>query len=63
MFSLTKTSDRQREILEIVLGNGWDYMRSLLIGGKADEPKLPPPAVLRNILDCSPGPLTRMSEN
>ncbi len=52
MFSLTKTSDRQREILEIVLGNGWDYMRSLLIGGKgkADEPKLPPPAVLRNIL-------------
>ncbi len=50
MFSLTKTSDRQREILEIVLSNGWDYMRSLLIGGKADEPKLPPPAVLRNIL-------------
>ena len=50
MFSLTKTSDRQREILEIVLSNGWDYMRSLLIGGKADEPKLPPPAVLRKIL-------------
>ena len=50
MFSLTKTSDRQREILEIVLSNGWDYMRGLLIGGKADEPKLPPPAVLRNIL-------------
>lgn len=50
MFSLTKTSDRQREILEIVLSNGWDYMRSLLMGGKADEPKLPPPEVLRNIL-------------
>ncbi len=50
MFSLTKTSDRQREILEIVLSNGWDYMRSLLMGRKADEPKLPPPEVLRNIL-------------
>ncbi|MDJ0537055.1 MAG: AarF/ABC1/UbiB kinase family protein [Xenococcaceae cyanobacterium MO_207.B15] len=50
MFSLTKTSDRQREILEIVLSNGWDYMRSLLIAGKADEPKLPPPAVFRKIL-------------
>ncbi len=50
MFSLTKTSDRQREIVEIVLSNGWDYMRGLLIGGKADEPNLPPPAVLRNIL-------------
>ncbi len=25
-------------------------MRSLLIGGKADEPKLPPPEVLRKIL-------------
>ncbi|NES85452.1 MAG: AarF/ABC1/UbiB kinase family protein [Moorea sp. SIO2B7] len=50
MFSLTQTSSRQREILEIVLGNGWDYMRGLLTGGKADEPKLPTPAVLRNIL-------------
>ena len=50
MFSLTKTSTRQREILEIVLGNGWDYMRGLLSGGKPDEPKLPPPAVLRKIL-------------
>ena len=50
MFSLTKTSGRQREIAEIVLGNGWDYMRGLLIGGKADEPKLPPPAVFKKIL-------------
>ena len=50
MFSLTKTSKRQREILEIVLGNGWDYMRGLLIGGKADEPQLPPPAVFKKIL-------------
>ncbi|MBD1918590.1 MULTISPECIES: AarF/ABC1/UbiB kinase family protein [Cyanophyceae] len=41
---------RQKEIIEVVLGNGWDYMRRLLVGGKADEPEIPPPAVLRNIL-------------
>ncbi|MGJ3252698.1 MAG: ABC1 kinase family protein [Elainellaceae cyanobacterium] len=51
MFSgLTQNSSRQREIVEVVLRNGWDYMRRLLIGGKADEPELPPPAILRNIL-------------
>jgi len=51
MFSrLIQTSSRQREIAEVVLRNGWDYMRQLLTGGKPDEPKLPPPAVLRNIL-------------
>nr|WP_290224973.1 AarF/ABC1/UbiB kinase family protein [Trichocoleus desertorum] len=47
---LAQTSSRQREIIEVVLRNGWDFMRRLLTGGKADEPKLPPPAVLRNIL-------------
>ncbi|MEL7332500.1 MAG: AarF/UbiB family protein [Cyanobacteria bacterium J06560_2] len=41
---------RQREIVEVFLRNGWDYMRRLLTGGAADEPNLPPPAVLRNIL-------------
>lgn len=50
MFALTQTSSRQREIIEVVFRNGWDYMRGLLTGGKADEPNLPPPAVLRNIL-------------
>jgi ubiquinone biosynthesis protein len=51
MFSrLAQTSSRQGEIAEIVFRNGWDYMRRLLTGGKADEPKLPTPAVLRNIL-------------
>ncbi|AOY81006.1 AarF/ABC1/UbiB kinase family protein [Moorena producens JHB] len=51
MFSLTQTSTRQREILEVVFRNGWDYMRGLLTGNKNnDEPQLPPPAVLRNIL-------------
>ncbi len=41
---------RQKEIVEVVLGNGWDYMRQVLVGGKADEPEIPPPAVLRRIL-------------
>ncbi len=47
---LTQTTSRQREIIEVVFRNGWDYMRRLLTGGKADEPQLPTPAVLRNIL-------------
>ncbi len=51
MFSrLAKSSARQREIAEVVLRNGWGYMRRLLTGTKAEEPQLPPPAVLRNIL-------------
>ncbi|MBD1996289.1 AarF/ABC1/UbiB kinase family protein [Leptolyngbya sp. FACHB-541] len=51
MFSgLTQTSSRQREILEVVFRNGWDYARRLLTGSKADAPNLPTPAVLRNIL-------------
>jgi ubiquinone biosynthesis protein len=41
---------RQREIVEVLLRNGWDYMRGLLTGGASDEPSLPPPAVLCNIL-------------
>jgi ubiquinone biosynthesis protein len=48
--SIAKASVRQKEIFEVVLRNGWDYMRRLLTGGKPDEPKLPTPAVLRNIL-------------
>ncbi|ARV58359.1 ABC transporter [Nostocales cyanobacterium HT-58-2] len=47
---LTQTVPRQREIIEVLLRNGWDYMRRLLTGGKADEPQLPTPAVLKNIL-------------
>ncbi|MGK7889021.1 MAG: ABC1 kinase family protein [Leptolyngbyaceae cyanobacterium] len=48
---LTQASGRQREIVEVVLKNGWDYMRRLLSGiNSDDEPELPPPAVLRNIL-------------
>lgn len=41
---------RQGEIVEVVFRNGWDYMRRLLSGGKTDEPDIPTPEVLRNIL-------------
>jgi len=50
MSSITKTSSRQREIVEIVLSNGWDYMRGILTGGKSDKPQLPTPEVLSRIL-------------
>jgi ubiquinone biosynthesis protein len=48
--SIVQASGRQREIAEVVLRNGWGYMRRLLTGTKAEEPELPTPAVLRNIL-------------
>ena len=50
MFALTKNTSRQREIAEVVFRNGWDYARGLLTGNKGDEPRLPSPDVLRNIL-------------
>jgi predicted unusual protein kinase regulating ubiquinone biosynthesis (AarF/ABC1/UbiB family) len=50
MFSLPQTSARQREILEIVFSNGWDYMRGILTRGTSEEPRLPPPEIFRKIL-------------
>ncbi|MDJ0718300.1 MAG: AarF/ABC1/UbiB kinase family protein [Prochloraceae cyanobacterium] len=50
MFSLTQNTSRQREILEVVFRNGWDYMRGLLSGGKPGDPRLPSPTVFCNIL-------------
>ncbi|MGQ9838156.1 MAG: ABC1 kinase family protein [Cyanobacteriota bacterium] len=47
---LAQSGARQAEILEVVLRHGWDYMRRLLSFGRAGEPQLPPPMVLRNIL-------------
>lgn len=41
---------RQGEIVEVFLRHGWDYMRRLLRGKAPEEPDIPPPAVLRNIL-------------
>jgi ubiquinone biosynthesis protein len=50
VFSLPQTSLRQKEIAEVVLSNGWDYMKGLLTLGKADNPQIPTPEVLRKIL-------------
>lgn len=47
---LTQTTSRQREIIEILFRNGWDYMRNILTGGQTDNPQLPTPAVLKKIL-------------
>ncbi|HEY9873568.1 MAG TPA: AarF/ABC1/UbiB kinase family protein [Candidatus Obscuribacterales bacterium] len=47
---LKKISSRQRKIVQVVLRHGWGYMRGLLLGGKPEEPSLPPPKVLSNIL-------------
>jgi ubiquinone biosynthesis protein len=41
---------RQREIIEVFIRHGWDYMRQLLTIGKSNEPDLPAPEVLCNIL-------------
>ncbi|MCG9886390.1 MAG: AarF/ABC1/UbiB kinase family protein [Cyanobacteria bacterium] len=50
MLDLARNASREAEILEVLLSNGWDYMRQLLSGSSPEEPELPPPAVLRNIL-------------
>jgi ubiquinone biosynthesis protein len=49
VFALTYAT-RQKEIIDVVFRNGWDYMRGLLMGGTADEPQIPTPEVLRKIL-------------
>ena len=45
-----RKSFREKEILEVLFRNGWGYMRSLLSDGQTEEPEIPPPEVLRNIL-------------
>lgn len=50
MFALPQSGDRRTQILRVLLSNGWDYMNRLLTGGKADEPQIPTPEVLRRIL-------------
>jgi ubiquinone biosynthesis protein len=48
-------SSRQREIAEVLLQHGWDYMRQILTIGKTSKNSdarvdIPPPAILRSIL-------------
>jgi ubiquinone biosynthesis protein len=56
MRAITKIdSSRQREIVEILLQHGWDFMRQILTIGKTargseDKVDIPPPAILRSIL-------------
>ena len=50
MFALPQSGDRRTQILRVLLGNGWDYMNRLITVGKAYEPQIPPPEVLRRIL-------------
>jgi ubiquinone biosynthesis protein len=41
---------RQRDIIEVLIRYGWDYMRQLLTLGKSDEPEIPAPEILCKIL-------------
>ena len=50
MLDTVTANSREAKIIEVVLSNGWEYMRGLLSGKKTDEPDLPPPAILRKIL-------------
>jgi ubiquinone biosynthesis protein len=55
MQAITKIdSSRQREIAEVLLHHGWDFMRQILTIGKAspveDRVDVPPPEILRSIL-------------
>jgi ubiquinone biosynthesis protein len=50
VIALVSSAARQREIVEVVIRHGWDYMRQLLTLGKGDEPTLPAPEVLCKIL-------------
>ena len=50
MFALAQNTSRQKDIAEVIFRNGWDYAKGLITNSKSDEPRLPSPEVLRNIL-------------
>ncbi len=50
MFALAQNTSRQKDIAEVIFRNGWDYAKGLITNRKSDEPRLPSPEVLRNIL-------------
>jgi ubiquinone biosynthesis protein len=50
MFDIVQSSSRQREILDVFLRHGWDFMRQLLTLGTAERVEVPTPDILRNIL-------------
>ena len=50
MAEIVPSSSRRLEILDVFLRHGWDYMRQLISFGRAEQPEIPPPDILRNIL-------------
>jgi ubiquinone biosynthesis protein len=50
MHAFTNPITRQRDIIEVLIRHGWDYMRQLLTLGKGDEPEIPAPEILCKIL-------------
>jgi ubiquinone biosynthesis protein len=48
--AFTTPITRQRDIIEVLIRHGWDYMRQLLTLGKGDEPEIPAPEILCKIL-------------
>ncbi|MBF1999426.1 MAG: AarF/ABC1/UbiB kinase family protein [Synechococcales cyanobacterium M58_A2018_015] len=50
MIALVSSAARQREIVEVLIRHGWDYMRQVLTLGRGDEPEIPAPEILCNIL-------------
>lgn len=50
MIALVSSAARQREIVEVLIRYGWDYMRQVLTLGRGDEPEIPAPEILCNIL-------------
>ncbi|MCU0524514.1 MAG: AarF/ABC1/UbiB kinase family protein [Elainella sp. Prado103] len=50
VIALVASATRQREIVEVFIRYGWDYMRQVLTFGKGDEPNLPAPEILSKIL-------------
>jgi predicted unusual protein kinase regulating ubiquinone biosynthesis (AarF/ABC1/UbiB family) len=50
MAALINPVARQREIVEVLIRYGWDYMRQLLTLGRSDEPEIPAPEILCKIL-------------
>jgi ubiquinone biosynthesis protein len=50
MQAFTNPITRQRDIIEVLIRHGWDYMRQLLTLGRGDEPEIPAPEILCKIL-------------
>lgn len=50
MTAILPSGIREREIIEVFIRHGWDYMRQVLTLGKGGEPEIPAPEVLCNIL-------------